>query len=98
MQGATGVLIDGNVISDSRDHGINLMSGVNNSTLQDNESFHNARVTERAAAGLNIYNSSNNLVQRNNLHDNQRSRGGPAGGAAVQRSCSYNPALARGLE
>ncbi len=71
MVGGNDHLIEGNIVSDCRDHGINLLSGVTASTIQDNESFRNARVFERAASGIMVFASSNNLIQRNRLHDNE---------------------------
>ncbi len=71
MQGGNDFLIEGNIVSDSRDHGINLLSGVTASTIQDNESFRNARVFERAASGILAFGSTSNLFQRNRVHDNE---------------------------
>ncbi len=73
IQGGTAVMVDSNTVSDAADHGINILSGVTNSTVQDNESFRNARVFERAANGLMVFNSTNILIQRNRFHDNEDS-------------------------
>ena len=71
MQDGNDFIIEGNIVSDCADHGINLLSGVTASTIQDNESFRNARVFERAASGIQVFASSNNLLQRNRVHDNE---------------------------
>ncbi len=64
-------LIAGNVVGFSADHGIYVSTGSTACTIQDNESFSNARPTIRAANGIHLNASTNNLVQRNRLHDNQ---------------------------
>ena len=71
--GGSGILIDANTVSDNNDHGINLTGGVTGSTVQDNESFRNARPAERAAKGIYLYGCPGNLIQRNRLHHNQDS-------------------------
>jgi parallel beta-helix repeat protein len=60
--GAANVLIGSNVVSDNRIDGIYL-SGVNSSTIQDNEVF-------RSGGGIHLAGSPGNLLQRNNAHDN----------------------------
>lgn len=69
---ASGMLVKSNVVSDCNDHGI-YIAGCTASTIQENESFDNARPATRAANGIQLNGSSNNLVQRNRLHDNQDS-------------------------
>ena len=71
VQGGTGILIELNSVSDNHDHGINFLSGVTNSIVQDNESFHNTRIFQRAADGMMLFASSNNVIQRNRFHDNE---------------------------
>jgi parallel beta-helix repeat protein len=67
---SSSVLVANNTVSNCDDHGIFLTS-TTASTVQDNESFANARPSQRAANGINIYSSSGILIQRNRLHDNQ---------------------------
>src|SRR5262245_46828035 len=69
---STSCLVGSNVVSNNGDHGIILQS-TTSSTVADNESFGNARPTERAANGLNLFGSSNNQILRNRWHDNQDS-------------------------
>src|SRR6266545_7039426 len=71
VAGGTGNRIVSNVISDNGDHGISLTSGATGCTIEDNESFRNARPVERAANGLYLYGCSNNVIQRNRWHENQ---------------------------
>lgn len=73
VSASTNVRVASNVVSDCADHGIYFVSGVSASTIEDNESFRNARPASRAANGIQIYGSTGNLVQRNRLHDNQDS-------------------------
>jgi len=69
--GGSAFLIDSNVVSDNDDHGIMCLSGVTASTIQNNESFRNARLTERAANGIHLFACPANRIQNNRAHDNQ---------------------------
>jgi len=71
--GGSAYLIDSNVVSDNADHGIMCLSGVTASTIQNNESFRNARPTERAANGIHLFACPGNRIQGNRTHDNQDS-------------------------
>src|SRR5439155_13879318 len=70
---STGVRVLSNVVSDSQNHGISLAEGSDGGTVQDNESFRNSDPIARRANGIYIGASSNILIQRNRLHDNQDS-------------------------
>ena len=71
--GGSAFVIGSNDVSDNDDHGIMLLSGVTGSTIQDNESFRNARPSERAANGIHLFGCPGNRVQNNRTHDNQDS-------------------------
>ena len=70
VNGCTDVVLESNVTSDNRDHGISLLN-VSASTLRGNESFRNARVTVRAANGISLMGSAGNRVEGNRVHDNE---------------------------
>jgi parallel beta-helix repeat protein len=69
--GGSGMLIGSNTVSDNNDHGIALTTGATGCVLEDNESFRNARPSERAANGIYLYGAPGNIARRNRLHDNQ---------------------------
>ena len=75
--GGSGDLIASNIVSDNFNHGIGLTNnasgGVTGSTVEDNESFRNARPSTRAANGIFLFASPSNVIRRNRLHDNQDS-------------------------
>jgi hypothetical protein len=48
-----------------------LTTGTTNCTVEDNEGYRNALPAQRAANGLYLYGSSNNVIRRNKWHDNQ---------------------------
>src|SRR5882724_4012575 len=66
-------LLASNMISNNNDHGIYFTNGTTGTTVQDNESYQNARPATRAANGLHMDSSGGNLIQRNRWHDNQDS-------------------------
>ena len=69
--GGSGHLIGSNIVHDCSDHGISLISGVTGSTLEDNESFRNAKPGTRAANGIYLFGAPHTVLRRNRLHDNQ---------------------------
>jgi hypothetical protein len=69
--GGDAFVIGSNIVSDSNDHGISITTGVTGSIVEDNESYRNARPSERAANGIYVHDSPGNLFRRNRLHDNQ---------------------------
>ncbi|MBI3607787.1 MAG: PKD domain-containing protein [Nitrospirae bacterium] len=68
---ASALVIGSNVVADNNDHGIAFTTGVTGSTIEDNESFRNARPAVQAGNGLYLWASSGNRVQRNRFHDNK---------------------------
>jgi parallel beta-helix repeat protein len=71
VNACTSVLVANNIVGDGQDHGIGITGQSTLCTVQDNESFRNIDPSTRRANGLNLSHSTNNLVQRNRLHDNQ---------------------------
>ncbi|PYM08453.1 MAG: hypothetical protein DMD82_02460, partial [Candidatus Rokuibacteriota bacterium] len=68
--GGLGLILGSNVVSDNKSHGIALTEGVSGSTLEDNESFRNAKSLP-SVAGIYLSASPGNTLRRNRLHDNQ---------------------------
>ena len=58
---------------DNSDAGIGVSSASNGNTITGNESYANARGFSRAAAGIDLRNSTGNRSARNRLHDNEDS-------------------------
>ena len=73
LLGGSNNLIELNTVTDCADHGINLLNGVTATIVQDNESARNARRVVRAANGIMLFGSSNNVIQRNRFHHNEDS-------------------------
>lgn len=73
LSGTTKSVVQNNRTHDNTDAGIGVTSGSNGNTIRGNESYGNARPAARAAAGIDLRNSSGNLVTGNYLHDNQDS-------------------------
>lgn len=67
------ILIAWNTVSNNNGHGIALTGGVSNSVVANNESFLNFMLDVSKANGLHLFDSSENLIQSNWLHDNQDS-------------------------
>jgi phosphatidylglycerophosphate synthase len=72
-QGSNNVRIAGNRVTASGDHGISLTLGTTASTVELNESDHNARPGVRAANGIILFGAPQNVIRRNRLHHNQDS-------------------------
>jgi len=68
---STRVRIAANKCFDNGHHGIMLTMGTSNCTVEDNEGYRNAVPGQRAANGLYLYGSTNNVIRRNKWHDNQ---------------------------
>jgi parallel beta-helix repeat protein len=64
-RGCTLNKIHNNVVYGNAEHGIMLDRGTNNNEITNNEVYNNRD-------GVAIFQSSNNLIQGNNLHDNER--------------------------
>ena len=71
--GGSAIQLKSNMVSDCGDHGIGLTGGATRCTLEDNESFRNARPGVRAANGFYLFGSPGNVLRRNRAHDNQDS-------------------------
>ena len=77
---AKGIRIDGtsdsviatNTVDHNTDYGIYLVSAARNQVVA-NHVFSNARVFERAAAGIRLYSSVANTISANRSHDNEDS-------------------------
>src|SRR5580765_4913331 len=69
--GGSGHVVGSNVVHDCNDHGIACFTGMTASTIEDNESYRNARHFERAANGIHLFGCPANTLRRNRLHDNE---------------------------
>lgn len=68
VENCTASLLGANVASDNLSSGIGVTAGSSGCTLQDNESYRN--VTPSQSAGVYLYASPGNVIQRNRVHDN----------------------------
>ena len=66
-------LIARNVVDHNTNSGIALVDGSKLNNITGNETFANAKRYERAAAGIHLYASPQNVVTRNISHDNEDS-------------------------
>jgi parallel beta-helix repeat protein len=73
LSGTTSSTVKNNKTHDNSDAGIGVTSSSTGNTISGNESWSNARGYVRAAAGIDLRNSPNNVVTGNNLHDNEDS-------------------------
>jgi len=92
LSGVSSIQILRNVVHDNADHGISLSSADGN-LIEGNESYANVYPTKRAAVGIDVYNSDNNVVRGNTLHDNQDSGMNTRSGSLdnlVVRNISYH--------
>ena len=85
LLGGSNNLVELSTFTDNGDHGINLLNGVTATIVQDNESARNARRVVRAANGIMLFGSSNNVIQRNRFHDNEDSGVEVTNGSANNR-------------
>ena len=72
FSGVTQSLIANNTTDHNSDAGI-FVTASDNNIIRNNESFANARVYVRAAAGIDLRNGTGNVVYSNILHDNEDS-------------------------
>ncbi len=72
FNGVTQSLIANNVTDHNSDAGI-FVTASDNNIVRNNESFANARVYVRAAAGIDLRNGTGNVLYSNILHDNEDS-------------------------
>src|SRR4029077_20223576 len=68
---AARVHVASNLVSNNGDHGIALTHGASACTIEQNESFSNARPNERAANGIYLEDATGNTIRWNRLHGNQ---------------------------
>ena len=69
--GCANVRIASNQVSEAGDHGISMIAGTTGCTVEDNESFRNARPSVRSANGIYLFGAPRNVIRRNRLHHNQ---------------------------
>jgi hypothetical protein len=65
--------VTNNIADHNSDAGIRVVSNSNGNTISGNVTFANARQYVRAAAGIDVRDSTGNLVSRNVSHDNEDS-------------------------
>jgi parallel beta-helix repeat protein len=73
LSGVTSSLVSGNDSDHNSDYGITVVGGSTGVEVRGNTTYANSRVYERATAGIRIYQSPGNIVDRNITHDNQDS-------------------------
>jgi parallel beta-helix repeat protein len=73
LSGCSSCLLEGSVVHDNSDHGIGVSGGTTGTVLIGNETFGNARGFARAAAGINVTDSTGNVVEANVSHHNEDS-------------------------
>jgi parallel beta-helix repeat protein len=73
LSGTTNSVVSGNVTHHNTDAGIGITSSSTGNVVSYNESYANARQYTRAAAGIDVRSSPNNLINANRLHDNEDS-------------------------
>jgi PKD repeat protein len=73
LNGVSNSLVADNVSDRNSDYGIAVLGGSTGVEVTGNETSGNSRVYERATAGIRIYQSPGNIVDRNITHDNQDS-------------------------
>jgi parallel beta-helix repeat protein len=66
-------LVIGNTVDHNTNSGIAIVDGSTQNEITDNQSFANAKVFERSAAGIRLYGSTANTVTRNVSRDNEDS-------------------------
>ena len=73
LSGVSSSLVSGNDSDHNSDYGIMIVGGSTGVEVRGNTTYANSRVYERATAGIRIYQSPGNIVDRNITHDNQDS-------------------------
>ncbi len=73
LTGTTNSLVQGNISDHNSDHGILITSASNGNRITGNVVFNNAREFARAATGIRVYQSTDNVVDHNVMHDNEDS-------------------------
>jgi parallel beta-helix repeat protein len=73
LSGVSNSLVSDNVIDHNTDFGIYLTGGTTGITVSGNAVSYNARGFQRAAAGIDVFGSSNNVLEFNVSHHNEDS-------------------------
>src|SRR5436305_2491303 len=73
ITGSTDVVVSHNTVDHNTDSGIAVVGSSARVQVLNNECFANARGYQRAAAGIRIYQSTDNVVAGNHSHDNEDS-------------------------
>ena len=73
LSGVTDSLVTNNITDHNSDAGILVNADANNNVISHNESFANARGYVRAAAGIDVRNTTGTVVTGNVSHDNEDS-------------------------
>jgi parallel beta-helix repeat protein len=73
LSGVSSSLVSANNSDHNSDYGIMVVGGSTGVEVRGNTTYANSRVYERATAGIRIYQSPGNIVDRNITHDNQDS-------------------------
>jgi PKD repeat protein len=73
LSGVSSSLVAGNDSDHNSDYGIIVTGGSTGVEVRGNTTYANSREYERATAGIRIYQSPGNVVDRNITHDNQDS-------------------------
>lgn len=73
LSGVTASLVAGNVSEHNSDYGIALVGNSTGNEVRGNTTYSNAEGYQRAAAGIRLYQSPGNVVDRNITHDNEDS-------------------------
>jgi parallel beta-helix repeat protein len=71
LKGTSNSLVVGNTVHDNSDHGIHLASGTMGTTVRGNTVFNNARGYARAAAGIHVAESDDNVIDANLAYANE---------------------------
>lgn len=71
--GGVRILVEGNRVSGSTGHGIGLASGSTGCIVRNNEAFRNAQPNVRAAKGIYLQASPQNVIVGNRTYENQDS-------------------------
>jgi len=73
LRGVTDSLVEGNSVHHNSNHGIELGAGTTKTTVRDNFVFNNARQYAPAAAGIQLFGSSTNVIEANRAFANEDS-------------------------
>ncbi len=95
LNATTGSTVVNNVVDHNTNFGIYLVSGADDNVVAHNETYANARVYVRAAAGIALAGSTGNVVYANVSHDNEDSginvwTGRTQGSNLVFNNVAYN--------